>query len=58
MVVEPLRGVVICESWMNEVGSLHAGLLPDHVHVHVHAMGDHAHHVLGRVIVVDVRIWH
>jgi hypothetical protein len=62
MVVKPLRAGMIGESWMNEVGSLHVGLLPDHVrahvHVHVHAMGGHARHVRGRVIVVDVRIWH
>jgi hypothetical protein len=58
MVVKPLRAVMTFESWMNEVGSLHVGLLPDHVHVHVHAMGGHARHVRGRVIVVDAQIWH
>lgn len=56
MVVKPLRGVVIGESWMNEVGSLHVDPLLDHVHVH--AVGGHARHVRGRVIVADAQIWH
>ena len=54
MVVKPLRAVVIGEFWMNGVGSLHVGLRPGRVRVH--ALGDHARRVRGRVIVADVRI--